>query len=93
MTGRQISPEAQQAADFVAQVLRGNATPRDVAGAPPRTHDFDIGVDDTLIVLEITAARNRDVVRQAAQAFKHEWHAADVIQTATKIMNVLEDRP
>ncbi|MFZ2056407.1 MAG: hypothetical protein WAV54_03240 [Acidimicrobiales bacterium] len=42
---------------------------------------------------EITAARNRDVVRQAAQAFKHEWHAADVVQTATKIMKVLEDRP
>jgi hypothetical protein len=64
VTGRQISPEAQQAADFVAQVLRGNATPRDVAGAPPRTHDFDIGVDATDEVRMITTPETTDQDRE-----------------------------
>jgi hypothetical protein len=75
MTGRAITEEEKRAAKFVASCLGGNYVPRDIDGAPPMTHDFDIHVYDKVIALEITSASDKAMMTQTAQAFKREWPA------------------
>jgi len=51
------------------------AEKRDVPGAPPSTHDYDIHVGDRLIALEVTSATDGDVRSFWDTVHDQEWKA------------------
>jgi hypothetical protein len=63
MTGTEPTLQERQAAAALAEYLGGTETPRDVQGAPPGTHDFDIDLSDARrIALEVTTVADSKVV-------------------------------
>lgn len=53
--------------------LGGEATRRDVAGAPAGTHDYDIVLDDRVIALEVTQHAVGPILAQRALEEKLDW--------------------
>ena len=57
MAGRNLRADETAAADIVAAYLGGKPEPRDVEGAPDKTHDFDVLLENgERVALEVTAA-------------------------------------
>jgi hypothetical protein len=66
----------QVAGQIVAQQLGGQERGRDVAGAPPGTHDFDITLaDGRLIALEVTSAADGAQEALRSLALGRDWKA------------------
>jgi len=64
------------AGQIVARQLGGQEQARDVGGAPPSTHDFDIKLPDgRLIALEVTSAADGAIEALRNLAFGREWKA------------------
>ena len=60
---------------MVAAVLGGAIEPRDVDGAPERTHDFDILVGDKTVALEVTTAADAAHASMEAVAYSGAFPA------------------
>ena len=66
--------EEQAAAEVIAARLGAtDIVKRDVPGASPRTHDYDLHVDDRVIALEITSATDGDVRSFWDTVHDQEW--------------------
>ena len=69
--------EEKAAADIVAaQVGAAQPDKRDVPGAPPGTHDYDLHIGDRTIVLEVTSATDGEVRSLWDTVHDHEWEEA-----------------
>ena len=76
MSGQQLTEHELSAGNAVADVLQGRAIPRDIPGAPPGTHDFDIELEaGRRIALEVTSAADSSIISQREAAFGREWPA------------------
>jgi hypothetical protein len=68
--GRQLDQRELRAAATVAAALSGQIEPRDVDGAPERTHDFDIRVGTKRFALEVTTAADSAHVSMETVAYR-----------------------
>jgi hypothetical protein len=63
-----LSPEEQAAATILKNVLSADRIdPRDLPGAPPRAHDFDLMVGSRLIAVEVTQVTDPTLMELYAQ--------------------------
>ncbi len=59
-----------------SSILGGNVVPKDVPGAPPGTHDFDLELGDgRVIAVEVTVSTDRRVVEFWAAVHDQSWDA------------------
>ena len=69
----------QAAANIVCQLCEGSATKRDIPGAPPSTHDYDIHLaDGTCIALEVTQALGGEVLAMDDALAAQGWTFSDL---------------
>ena len=75
------------AAELVAGLLDGRPERRDVPGAPPRTHDYDIHLSDGRVVaLEITSSATATLKSMWAAISKEGWDAPTLRHSWTLIL-------
>jgi hypothetical protein len=66
----------------VAVVLRGKPSSRDKPGAPDKTHDFDLRLNDgRMIALEVTSSTVPEVVAMWAAIDACDWQCAELTQS------------
>ena len=69
-----LRPEEQSAARLLSDRLRADKViARDVPGAPPATHDFDLQVQRRMVAVEVTMAADAAVKSFWAAQHDHEW--------------------
>lgn len=75
------------AATLVAGLLDGRPERRDVPGAPPRTHDYDIYLTDGRVVaLEVTSSATPALKSMWAAISKDEWDASTLRRSWTLLL-------
>lgn len=78
----ELSSEERAAGEIIAEQLGGgHVIPRDVPGAPDRTHELDVETNGRRIAVEVTAARDSNILSMhaaasrnwAAPSLGHDW--------------------
>jgi hypothetical protein len=93
MTGRELDEHELRAATIVGSILDGVAVPRDVAGAPDGTHDFDVLLPGRCVALEVTRAADKLVLATLARAFAQAYPAPALANTWTLSIQTIGPTP
>ena len=76
MTSQRISVDERAAGAIVAWELKGWWKPRDMPGAPERTHDLDVYLPgDRTLALEVTSAGDRALEKLREMLLSEVWEA------------------
>jgi len=69
-----LRPEEETAAQLLsARLGADNVIPRDVPGAPPATHDFDLQIQGRIVAVEVTMAADGAIKSFWAAQHDHQW--------------------
>jgi hypothetical protein len=81
MPGRPLDRRELLAAATVAVAMDGQIHPRDIDGAPERSHDFDVVAAGTRIALEVTTAADPKHASMEAVAYSRVFPAPGLVRT------------
>ena len=72
-----VTATTPRAGRVLSGILGGTVVPRDVPGAPPGTHDFDLVLGGgRVIAVEETISTNRQIVEFWAALHDQSWEAS-----------------
>ena len=68
----------ERAGHVLRKILGGTVVPRDVPGAPPGTHDFDLVLDGRTDAVEVTMSTDPEVLAHWRAVGAEEWPAPEL---------------